>query len=180
MHMLLIFNHYDPVTVKAWKKKHVGSHNFNYLDSMDHYDKYLYLNCFISGLGFPTRKEKKEVSSITTSYVHCLTQGFFFVIGRCVPLVVFLYSCLPHNKCWQRVNTHIHNNGQSTCELSHEPDKAFCYLSFLFPYSQTFRRLLRGDFSQTEGWVLSAGFSIWYFNEDSTQVCDNLCFVSFS
>lgn len=106
-------------------------------------------------------QRKKEVSSIATSYVHCLTQGFFFVIGRCVPLVVFLYSCLPHNKCWQRVNTHIHNNGQSTCELSHGPDKSFCYLSFLFPYSQTFRRLLTEDRFQPDRRVSSFSWFLY-------------------
>lgn len=85
---------------------------------------------------FQHEKEKKEMSIITTSYVHCVTQGFFFVIGRCVSLgSVSLLMLATQQVLTTDKHTHIHHNGQSTFEP--RPDKAFCCLSFLFSYSQT-------------------------------------------
>lgn len=117
----------------------------------------------ISGLTFLIRKEKIQTLLHHMSIVWL--RAFSFVIGRCVPLVLFLYSCLPHNKCWQRVSTRTYT---TTAKVHVSSDKALCCISFLFSCSQAFRRLLRGDFSRTEGWVLSAVSIL--FGEDSAQV----------
>ncbi len=102
-----------------------------------------------------------------------MTQGFFFCKREVCSPVLFLYSCLPHIKCWQRVNTRTYT---TTAKVHVSSDKALCCIYFLFSCSQAFRRLLRGDFSLPEGWVHSAVSIL--FGEDSTQVSHVFVFVS--
>ncbi len=68
----------------------------------------------ILGLAFLIHKENSDIQS----YVHCVTQGFFFCNREvCSPGTVSLLMFTTHQVLTTGEHTHIHHNGQSTCEL---------------------------------------------------------------
>lgn len=61
---------------------------------------------------------QRKNPDITTSYVHCVTQGFFFCSREvCSPGTVSLLMLTTQQVLTTGEHTHIHHNGQSTCEL---------------------------------------------------------------
>ncbi len=145
--MLVIFNHYDPVTVYGWKKTYVSAHSFvNYLEI----NGLLIIVCILIYNPFYIRSElsntQRKNPDITTSYVHCVTQGFFFCNREvCSPGTVSLLMLTTQQVLTTGEHTHIHHNGQSTCELRQSLVLHFFSLFVFAGVQKTIERTFQPD-----------------------------------